>query len=55
MNFAIEGDMKLDLAFLIGDNEVKLHISDQGFEIELAGGAKFSLPMTEKTNGLKAA
>jgi hypothetical protein len=45
MNFKIEGEMKLDLSFCIGGQDVQLHVSDEGFEIELAGGAKFSLPV----------
>ena len=46
MSFNVEGEMKLDLNFCIGGQDVSLHVSDDGFEIELAGGAKFSLPLT---------
>ena len=45
MNFHVEGNMKLDLSFTIGENQIKLHVSDEGFEIELEGGAKFTLPI----------
>lgn len=55
MSFSVEGDMKLDLSFSIGGQVVQLHVSDSGFEIELEGGAKFSLPMKEATPGKKVA
>jgi hypothetical protein len=55
MNFSIEGDMKLDLSFLVSGQEINLHISEDGFEIELEGGAKFTLPVNTKSRGLKAA
>ena len=29
MSFSVEGDMKLDLSFLIGGNEVQLHVLEQ--------------------------
>lgn len=45
MSFQVEGDMKLDLSFLVSGKEINLHISENGFEIELEGGAKFSLPV----------
>lgn len=55
MNFSVEGDMKLDLSFMIGHNEVKLHVTDQGLEIELEGGAKFSLPVSVPVESKKVA
>jgi len=55
MNFSVEGDMKLDLSFMIGHNEVKLHVTDQGLEIELEGGAKFSLPVSSPVESKKVA
>jgi hypothetical protein len=45
MSFSVEGDMKLDLSFLIGGNEVQIHVTEAGLEIELEGGAKFTLPV----------
>jgi hypothetical protein len=55
MNFSVEGDMKLDLSFLVSGKEINLHISEDGFEIELEGGAKFSLPVHSGSQGSKAA
>ena len=55
MSFSVEGDMKLDLSFIIGGSEVQLHVSDEGFEIELEGGAKFSLPVNSTDSAKKAA
>ena len=54
MSFSVEGDMKLDLSFLIGGNEVQLHVTEEGLEIELEGGAKFTLPV-HGPNGAKQA
>ena len=55
MNFSVEGDMKLDMSFLVNGSEVKLHISDDGFEIEMEGGAKFTLPVHQHKSGSQAA
>lgn len=55
MNFSVEGDMKLDLSFMIGTSEVKLHVTDEGLEIELEGGAKFSLPVNTPFSAKKVA
>lgn len=45
LKFNVEGDMQMELSFTINGTEVNLHISDNGFEIELEGGAKFTLPV----------
>jgi len=55
MSFSVEGDMKLDLSFNISGKMVHLNISEHGFEIELDGGMKFSIPVTEKEHNKKAA
>ena len=55
MSFKVEGEMKLDLNFCIGGQDVALHVSDNGFEIELAGGAKFTLPLGASHQGKKVA
>ena len=55
MNFSVEGDMKLDLEFQVSGQQISLHISEDGFEIELEGGAKFSLPVGGSSQGSKAA
>jgi hypothetical protein len=55
MSFSVEGDMKLDLSFFIDGSEVQLHVTDSGFEIELEGGAKFTLPVHGPNGANKAA
>lgn len=55
MSFNVEGDMKLDLAFNISGKVVQLHISEDGFELELEGGIKFSIPLDETHSNKKAA
>ena len=55
MNFSVEGNMKLDLSFLVSGQEIKLQISEDSFEIELEGGAKFSLPVHLGSQGSKVA
>ena len=55
MSFRVEGEMKLDLNFSIGGQDVNLQVTDHGFEIELAGGAKFTLPLGNQHQGKKAA
>jgi hypothetical protein len=55
MSFNVEGDMKLDLAFNISGKVVQLHISENGFELELEGGIKFSIPLDEAHSNKKAA
>lgn len=48
MNFSVEGDMKMNLFFNIAGKSVSLHIQDGAFEIELEGGMKFSVPVSEQ-------
>lgn len=55
MSFRVEGEMKLDLNFSIGGQDVNLQVTDHGFEIELAGGAKFTLPLGSQHQGKKVA
>lgn len=55
MSFRVEGEMKLDLNFSIGGQDVNLQVTDHGFEIELAGGAKFTLPLGTQHQGKKVA
>ena len=52
MSFHIEGDMKLNLNFFFSGKAVDLSITDTGFEIEIDGGMKFSIPVVDKP-GLK--
>jgi hypothetical protein len=55
MSFNVEGDMKLDLAFNISGKVVQLKISEHGFELELDGGVKFSIPLDDDQSNKKAA
>jgi hypothetical protein len=47
LNFSVQGDMKLNLFFNIGGKSVQLNIKEEGFEIELDGGMKFSIPLND--------
>lgn len=49
MSFHIEGDMKLNLNFCFAGKSVDLHITDEGFEIEVDGGMKFTIPVASET------
>ena len=51
MNFSVKGDMRLNLNFDIAGKCVELHIDEDGFEIEVEGGMKFTIPTHE--HGLK--
>ena len=55
MNFKVEGDMKLDLVFNISGHEVQLAVNENGLEIGLEGGAKFSVPLVKTLKHDKAA
>jgi len=55
MNFHIEGDMKLNLNFNIGGKDVNLTITEEGLQIELDGGAKFVVPVSDNQSGKKVA
>lgn len=55
MSFTVEGDMKLDLSFNVSGKVVHLNISENGFELELEGGMKFSIPIDEAHSNKKAA
>ena len=46
MDFSISGHMKLKLNFTIADQMVSLYVNEEdGFTIEMQGGAKFSVPI----------
>lgn len=49
MNFSVHGDMKLNLNFDIAGKVVALHIDEDGFEIEVDGGMKFSIPTSAQS------
>jgi hypothetical protein len=45
MDFTVRGEMNMQLNFTIGEQTVKLFVSEEeGFVIEMAGGGKFTLP-----------
>jgi hypothetical protein len=48
MSFKVQGDLTLELQFDIGGKIVSLGISESGLAIEMEGGVKFTVPITEK-------
>lgn len=49
MEFSVAGDMKLKLNFWVNGQSISLHVDEEeGFCIEMEGGAKFSLPVGKK-------
>lgn len=54
MSFHVEGDMKFDLSFHIGGQFVGLTVTEEGLEIGLEGGAKFTVPVHEASSIKKA-
>lgn len=55
MTFNVEGDMKLSLSFNISGKCVQLCVNDNGLELEMDGGMKFSIPLENKNSFKKAA
>ena len=56
MSFHVEGDMKLELSFHIGDQFIGVNITEEGLVVGLDGGAKFTIPVnTESHSNKKAA
>jgi len=46
MEFKVEGQMGLDLNFLIEGHHIHLFVSEaEGFVIEMEGGARFNIPL----------
>jgi hypothetical protein len=54
MSFKVQGDLKLDLQFSIGGKVVMLEVTEAGLSIEMEGGVKFTVPVTESTSLKKA-
>lgn len=54
MSFKVQGDLKLDLQFNIGGKVVMLEVTESGLSIEMEGGVKFSVPVSENTSLKKA-
>jgi hypothetical protein len=49
MSFNVEGEMKLNLKFWVNGQEISLAVEpNEGFVIELAGGAVFKVPLVGK-------
>lgn len=45
MSFHVEGNMNLQLSFTINGEEVKLHVTDQGLNIEMESGVSLNVPV----------
>ena len=54
MSFKVQGDFKLDLQFNIGGKVVMLEVTESGLSIEMEGGVKFSVPVSENISLKKA-
>lgn len=50
MSFHVEGDMKLELSFHIGDQFIGVNITDEGLVVGLDGGAKFTIPVNQQAS-----
>lgn len=54
MSFKVQGNITLELQFDIGGKTVALEVTETGLAIEMEGGMKFIVPVSEKS-GLKKA
>lgn len=54
MSFRVQGELTIDLQFDIGGKVVCLEVSQHGLTIEMDGGAKFTVPVLEKSSLKKA-
>lgn len=54
MSFKVQGNLTLDLQFDIGGKVVTLEVTESGLSIEMEGGVKFSVPVSEKSSFKKA-
>ena len=54
MSFKVQGNLTLDLNFEIGGKTVSLEVTEAGLTIEMDGGMKFTVPVTEKAALKKA-
>lgn len=55
MSFHVEGEMKFELSFHIAGKFVGLTVTEEGLEIGLDGGAKFTIPVEENAHSHKKA
>ena len=54
MSFKVSGDLALDLQFDIGGKTVAIEVTEAGLSIEMEGGMKFTVPVSEKSSFKKA-
>lgn len=54
MSFKVQGNLTLELQFDIGGKVVCLEVTESGLSIEMEGGMKFSVPVTDTTSFKKA-
>ncbi len=55
MSFHVEGNMNLQLSFTINGEEVKLHVTDQGLNIEMESGVSLNVPVKSVSASKKVA
>jgi hypothetical protein len=48
LSFKVEGEMTLNLGFEVNGHSICMSISEEGLNIEMESGAKFTLPMHDK-------
>ena len=54
MSFKVQGNLTLELQFDIGGKVVSLEVTESGLSIEMEGGVKFQVPVSEKSSLKKA-
>ena len=52
MSFKVQGDLTLELAFDVGGKTISLEVTEAGLSIEMEGGVKFTVPVSE-ASGIK--
>ncbi|MCM2350138.1 MAG: hypothetical protein NDI69_08945 [Bacteriovoracaceae bacterium] len=55
MSFKVHGQLNLELQFDIGGKVISLEVTEEGLNIQMEGGMKFYVPVSEKTSSKKAA
>jgi hypothetical protein len=55
MNFNIEGQMNIEMGFTIGGQFVAISVNEDGFEIAMESGAKFTIPLEGTSSSKKVA
>jgi hypothetical protein len=48
MNFKVQGNLTIELQFDIGGKVVCLEVTENGLAIEMEGGVKFTVPVSQK-------